>query len=264
MIMNTTDPEKASNDTSDTSCIILENDVSVIDLDDSVDNKLIINGDILDASILRICFKDAATYSELNTLIARCVKNALFFRQKSVICTEDSSSFTLTFNETSSADNGLFIVDSAPSELTEIANVIPEYDSRSEVKISDKVNETIKDDAETAVKPAQNACFNCDGSHAIKDCTKPKDLAKIKQNRAKFSSNKLSYERYHVDVEQRFGHLVAGELSKDLRNALGLRSKELPMHIYRMRMLGYPPGWLEHAKVSGSGLTLFDSEVILF
>lgn len=64
-------------------------------------------------------------------------------------------------------------------------------------------------------------------------------------------------------MEQRFGHLVAGELSKDLRNALGLRSKELPTHIYRMRMLGYPPGWLEQAKVSGSGLTMFDSEVSL-
>lgn len=258
--MNATDNETTS---VDTSCIILETEVPVINLDVTADNKLMnCDDNVLDASILKICFKDEATYSELNNLIARCVKNALFYLQKSVICTEDSSNFTLVFNETSSADNGLFIVDSAPSEMPEIS-IVPEYSSCSEVIINDKIVQTNenKDDSVNASKTAQNTCFNCDGNHAIKDCTKPKDLAKIRQNRSKFSSNKLSYERYHVDVEQRFGHLVAGELSKDLRIALGLRSKELPMHIYRMRMLGYPPGWLEHAKVSSSGLTMFDSEV---
>lgn len=260
MRMNATDIERTS---VDTSCIILENDVPVINLDESADKKLMkCDDNIVDASILKICFKDAATYSELNSLIARCVKNALFHLQKSVICTEDSLNFTLVFNETSNDDNSLFIVDSAPSEAPEISNVIPEY-SRSEVVINDQtaqVDEN-KDDSVTTSKIVQNTCFNCNGNHAIKDCTKPKDLNRIRQNRAKFSSSKVNYERYHVDVEQRFGHLVAGELSKDLRIALGLRSKELPMHIYRMRMLGYPPGWLEHAKVSSSGLTMFDSEV---
>lgn len=257
--MNTTDLDRASTDITDTSCVILENDVPVIDLDESVEGKLSESDDnnLPDASILKISFKDATTYGELNNLIAKCVKNALFYLQKSVICTEDSSNFTLTFNELSTTDNDLFIIDSVPSEMPEIANVVPEY-SCSDGLINDKIKNAIKED-ETP-KAASNTCFNCDGTHSIKDCTKPKDLAKIKQNRAKFSSNRVSYERYHVDVEQRFGHLVAGELSKDLRNALGLRSKELPMHIYRMRMLGYPPGWLEHAKVSGSGLTLFDSD----
>lgn len=257
--MNTTDLETASNDTSETSCVIIENDVPVINLDESVVEKLVNNSED-HASIMKICFKDATTYNELNNLIAKCVKNALFYMQKSVICTEDSSNFTITFNETSNADNDLFIVDAAPSEIPEIANVIPEY-SRSEVLINDKNIDQIKDEVTVASKTAQNKCFNCDGEHSIRDCTKPKDLARIKANRAKFSNNKLTYERYHVDVEQKFGHLVAGELSKDLRDALGLRSKELPIHIYRMRMFGYPPGWLEHAKVSSSGLTLFDSEV---
>lgn len=250
---------------SDSSCEVLENDVSIIDLDVSATTELDAEAKLAaesaddtttpNASILQICFKDAATYGELNNLIAKCVKNALFYLEKSVICTEDSSTFTLTFNETSTADNDLFIVDSVPAP--EVANLIPEYDLI--------VRETADDDTkdESAAKTGQNTCFNCDGNHAIKDCMKPKDLAKIRQNRAKFSSNKpMSYERYHVDVEQKFGHLVAGELSNDLRTALGLRSKELPIHIYRMRMLGYPPGWLENAKVSGSGLSMFDSEVI--
>lgn len=254
MIMNTS--------ISDNSCVVLENDVPVIDLETSVelgsDAKLAESDDnTLSAStILKICFKDSDTYAELNNLIAKCVKNALLYLSKSVICTEDSSTFTLTFNETSTADNDLFIVDSVPGP--EVANIIPEY----EVIINETAADQTKDDPANTTKTAQNTCFNCDGNHSIKDCMKPKDLAKIKQNRAKFSSNKMSYERYHVDVEQKFGHLMAGELSKDLRNALGLRSKELPIHIYRMRMLGYPPGWLEHAKVSGSGLSMFDSEVI--
>lgn len=239
MRMSTTDPERPSADTVDSSCILLENNVSVIELDDSVDENKVLNceTDVPDASILRICFKDAATYNELNSLIARCVKNALFYLQKSVICTEDSSSFTLAFNETTAADNSLFIVDSEPCETPEIASVIPEY-SCSEVIINDKIIHQKKDNEVSTPKAAANTCFNCDGNHAIKDCTLPKDLAKIKQNRSKFTSNKISYERYHVDVEQRFGHLNAGELSNDLRSALGLRSSDLPTHIYRMRMLG--------------------------
>lgn len=211
MRMNTTDLERASTDTSDTSCIILEDDVPVIDLDESLELKLSNKDDsVVDASVLRICFKDAATYSELNTLISRCVKNALFYLQKSVICSEDSSNFTLTFNETTSADNDLFIVDAAPSEMPEIANVIPEY-SRSEVKINDKIVDPVDDDTVVAQKKAQNECFNCDGNHSIRDCTLPKDLAKIKQNRAKFSSNKLNYERYHVDGN--IGFVIAIQFS---------------------------------------------------
>lgn len=39
--------------------------------------------------------------------------------------------------------------------------------------------------------------------------------------------------RYHLDDDQRFGHMIPGQISKDLRIALGLRDYELPMHIYR-------------------------------
>lgn len=239
-------------------------DETLVHLDNSNGNELIScdEDNVSDACILRISFKDAETFSELNTLITRCIKNALFHLQKSVICTEDPSTFTVTFNQTSKSDDGLFIVDSVPSDTPEISNVVPEY-SRTEVLINGKLIEENKNGAETTPKTAQNACFNCDGDHSIRDCTKPRDFAKIKHNRAKFTNNKLSSERYHAEVEQKFGHFVAGDLTKDLRNALGLRSKELPMHIYRMRMLGYPPGWLENAKVSSSGLTMFDSEVIV-
>ena len=46
--------------------------------------------------------------------------------------------------------------------------------------------------------------------------------------------------------------------SGELRKAMGFRSNELPPHIYMMRKLGYPPGWLEAAKEETSGLAIFD------
>ena len=46
--------------------------------------------------------------------------------------------------------------------------------------------------------------------------------------------------------------------SDGLREALGLRDDQLPPYIYQMRVLGYPPGWLEEARMATSGLALFD------
>ena len=54
----------------------------------------------------------------------------------------------------------------------------------------------------------------------------------------------LNRNRYHVDDKPgKFGQFKPGVISKDLQNALGLRSSEVPMHIYQMRLLGYPPGY---------------------
>ena len=38
--------------------------------------------------------------------------------------------------------------------------------------------------------------------------------------------------------------------SDDLREALGLDESQLPVYIYKMRALGYPPGWMEEAKLA--------------
>ena len=46
--------------------------------------------------------------------------------------------------------------------------------------------------------------------------------------------------------------------SEDLLNALGVNMNTLPPFIYRMRQLGYPPGWLKEAETETSGLTLYD------
>ena len=48
-----------------------------------------------------------------------------------------------------------------------------------------------------------------------------------------------------------------GRISQELREALGLHRKSLPMFVYRMRQLGYPPGWLREAELEKSGYFVF-------
>lgn len=56
-----------------------------------------------------------------------------------------------------------------------------------------------------------------------------------------------------------YGTPIPGMPSQKLREAMGLEDNQLPEYIYRMRVLGYPPGWLEEAKVRHSGINLLDS-----
>lgn len=49
-------------------------------------------------------------------------------------------------------------------------------------------------------------------------------------------------------------------LSGVLQDALGVTDKSLPPFIYRMRQLGYPPGWLKEAEMEHSGLALYDGK----
>lgn len=52
--------------------------------------------------------------------------------------------------------------------------------------------------------------------------------------------------------------------SKELLDALGVVSNTLPPFIYRMRELGYPPGWLKEAEMENSGLMLYDGKSKMF
>nr|CDS28458.1 protein mcm10 [Hymenolepis microstoma] len=53
--------------------------------------------------------------------------------------------------------------------------------------------------------------------------------------------------RYHMN--DKFSKIKPGCISNDLRKALGISRHDIPLHVYRMRSLGYPPGWLRKAKV---------------
>ncbi|KAL2092057.1 hypothetical protein ACEWY4_011855 [Coilia grayii] len=111
-------------------------------------------------------------------------------------------------------------------------------------------------------KRPKPCCFNCgEEGHQLRDCPKPKDMNRINEKRKEFSqgNNAVSSQRYHLEeVEERFTKYKAGVVSQELLDALGLPSNKLPPFIYRMRELGYPPGWLKEAEEENSGLALYD------
>ncbi|KAM3963070.1 LOW QUALITY PROTEIN: zinc finger CCHC domain-containing protein 8 homolog [Aphomia sociella] len=147
-------------------------------------------------------------------------------------------------------EDSLFFIDTAPCE--NVSYEIPKYKQVSTL-IS---NVPDREPSPPQVVRRGPICFNCDGNHPLRDCTAPKNKARIAEKRKNMA---VRVGRYHVEDEQKYGHLMGGRISGQLRHALGLKRHELPLHIYRMRLLGYPPGWLEEARISHSGITMFDS-----
>lgn len=150
------------------------------------------------------------------------------------------------------AKKDLFVLDPNPSSNDDNLQFFQfRYTSKFELT---EEGEPEKDD--TKAVPSR-ICFNCDGNHALKDCDIPKNFSRISKARFDFLQ-KHKTVRYHADQNPKFANFKPGVISDNLREALGLRKNELPGHIYRMRNLGYPPGWLEEAKVLPSNLSLFD------
>ncbi|XP_045056654.2 zinc finger CCHC domain-containing protein 8 isoform X2 [Desmodus rotundus] len=111
-------------------------------------------------------------------------------------------------------------------------------------------------------------CFNCGSEeHQMKDCPMPRNATRISEKRKEYldacgeASSQGFQQRYHADeVEERFGRFRPGVISEELQDALGVTDKSLPPFIYRMRQLGYPPGWLKEAELENSGLALYDGK----
>ncbi|XP_047417316.1 zinc finger CCHC domain-containing protein 8 isoform X1 [Sciurus carolinensis] len=111
-------------------------------------------------------------------------------------------------------------------------------------------------------------CFNCGSEeHQMKDCPMPRNAARINEKRKEYmdacgeANNQSFQQRYHAEeVEERFGRFKPGVISEELQDALGVTDKSLPPFIYRMRQLGYPPGWLKEAELENSGLALYDGK----
>ncbi|XP_040843004.1 zinc finger CCHC domain-containing protein 8 isoform X3 [Ochotona curzoniae] len=109
-------------------------------------------------------------------------------------------------------------------------------------------------------------CFNCGSEeHQMKDCPMPRNAARISEKRKEYleacgeASSQGFQQRYHAEeVEERFGRFKPGVISEELQDALGVTDRSLPPFIYRMRQLGYPPGWLKEAELEHSGLALYD------
>ncbi|CAL9708814.1 unnamed protein product [Knipowitschia caucasica] len=151
-----------------------------------------------------------------------------------------------------------------------LLNENPQMTDAWEVPVYQQVfNQVIGTDGqevEMKDKRPKNMCFNCGtAGHQLRDCPKPKDMAAINERRREFSQNSnpaMQGNRYHADeVEERFSKYKPGIMSEELLSALGIDNCTLPPLIYRMRQLGYPPGWLKEAEMENSGLTLYDGNV---
>ncbi|XP_058995588.1 zinc finger CCHC domain-containing protein 8 isoform X3 [Mustela lutreola] len=101
----------------------------------------------------------------------------------------------------------------------------------------------------------------------MKECPMPRNAARISEKRKEYmdacgEANSQNFQqRYHAEeVEERFGRFKPGVISEELQDALGVTDKSLPPFIYRMRQLGYPPGWLKEAELENSGLALYDGK----
>ncbi|CAH1101402.1 unnamed protein product [Psylliodes chrysocephalus] len=147
-------------------------------------------------------------------------------------------------------EKDLFVLDTTPSQHASSIGC---------AKYMSKFNIDINDSNEEEVKISHQTCFNCEQSHALRDCPLPKNFTKINMMRQKFRKDKQT-SRYHLEEEQKYAHLTPGKISNKLREALGLNKNQLPPYIYQMRVLGYPPGWLEEAKFVYSNLELFDTD----
>ncbi|XP_067204922.1 zinc finger CCHC domain-containing protein 8 homolog [Linepithema humile] len=157
-------------------------------------------------------------------------------------------------NDTMQSDDTcdlLFTIDKQPNVKNNLD--IPKYGQKYKGTFEESNSETSKD-----LAPKLN-CFNCNGNHNMRECPLPKNQANINKNRKEFVA-KYTGVRYHMSEDQRFSHMIPGQLSPKLRKALGLKDNQLPRHIYRMRMFGYPPGWLEEARLQHSGISLFNSD----
>ncbi|XP_064612194.1 zinc finger CCHC domain-containing protein 8-like [Liolophura sinensis] len=111
-------------------------------------------------------------------------------------------------------------------------------------------------------------CFNCGEAHMLSECPQPKDQSRIRQRRREFleqnsspgslSKGLSSHNRYHIEDDPRFADFKAGQVSEGLRQAMGLKPQQVPPYIYKMRLLGYPPGWRQDLEEHTSGISMFD------
>ncbi|XP_047498063.1 zinc finger CCHC domain-containing protein 8 homolog isoform X4 [Penaeus chinensis] len=206
--------------------------------------------------------------------------------------TQDSSSrkgdLQDTNNDTAMSPNGMFTIDATADDIVEDIqeeevnipegisldiegeeeecsvgpvsrlDIVPSYDASftgilTDVEYNMETGKKINDAL------PKMSCFNCMGDHSVSECPKPQDMQRIAANRKKHNVTRVPNVRYHEDGENKYGHFQPGKFSENLRYALGLRPNQLPVFIYRMRVLGYPPGWLRDAEVHQADMKLYDA-----
>lgn len=197
--------------------------------------------------LLSVSFTSNENYLKTKDTLCVTLKELLRgieYKSVEAYCNDDESTITFIHKEEIQQDE-LFQMDVTPCPVP-IAYV--KYEATKSLESPGST--------ENPASGPKNACFNCGSEgHAIKDCTVPRDGKRISKARQNMSKKN---ERYHLNADQRYDAYRPGIISDELRNALGLKPKELPLHIYNMRVFGYPLGWLEEAKIRNSGLTMFN------
>lgn len=253
-------------------CVLLDNTVQVITLDETVDEPES-GEDVSQDSVADASGKSSERFSKVNIMTIRFSNDVNmqqfgpelieFMQQRcndlgvDLKSEEKEISFfqkVIDLDAASEDDTPMFTIDSTPSKGNRPASGdVPRYNT--------SISETLSNERNSEKSEGRSrrsiSCFNCDGEHNLRDCPEPRNQQRINANR---KSKQTKAERYHVDLSQKYGHLRPGQISSRLQKALGLKSKDLPVHVFRMRKLGYPPGWLEEAKVSHSGINLFGSD----
>ncbi|XP_032591558.1 zinc finger CCHC domain-containing protein 8 homolog isoform X2 [Drosophila grimshawi] len=213
--------------------------------------------------IFEVHFRDRDDYESLHKRLLKML-NTTFAEDEIVFKLSDSTPSIIAHEKSeivSLPDDDLFLIDTAPAVRLNAAQV-PSY-KRSHGDILDEETSARKRQKLEAVNKCfrpkvQSSCFNCgDTDHSLRECTRPRNQARIQ--RARKRSN-FRADRYHVDTEQRFAHIRPGKISSKTRHAMGFSRGELPFMFYRMRLMGYPPAWLEEAKVQSSGIALFNAD----
>lgn len=120
------------------------------------------------------------------------------------------------------------------------------------------------------MKRPRQECFNClSSAHSVRDCPIRQNEERIQIHREIFNSQSvqsaeqmnLPNNRYINDLESKsYRGFIPGKISEELRQALGLRSNQLPPFIYIMRELGYPAGWLIEAQVNKTKLAVLNGD----
>ncbi|KAH8261460.1 hypothetical protein KR044_009573, partial [Drosophila immigrans] len=211
--------------------------------------------------VFEVRFRHKDDYERLHDRVLRGL-NKTFGANEFVFAANETTTSIGAFVKapTPLPDADLFMIDTAPTNKLNAAQVPSYKRTHSDVLDEDTPNrKRLKAEAvNKCFRPkVQSACFNCGGTdHSLRECTRPRNQARIQRARKK----NVRAERYHVDTEQRFAHIRPGRISSKTRHAMGYSRGELPFMFYRMRVLGYPPAWLEEAKVQGSGIALFNAD----
>ncbi|CAI5446110.1 unnamed protein product [Caenorhabditis angaria] len=117
----------------------------------------------------------------------------------------------------------------------------------------------------------KTTCYNCDGSHRLADCDKRRNFRRISQKQRKEADERRRRKMSHVivrytdgdtDENQKEKCFKPGDISDNLRFALGLNQHDIPEYIYRMRRMGlfkgYPPGYIKKAIINSAPLKFFE------